>query len=142
MGQGNFGESLYKLAIAFDMIIVDYERRKESGFGKSVFHFGLPDPSLVHFRVDDDTAEFVNKSIEPLQKAMKIMILGLDYRRYVKFRLLVPEPMKLRQKEGGIFYPPIELPQNHTEEQCHFCYDFVIDSAIRIQDFDFDIEKL
>lgn len=139
MEQRKFGEALYKLAIAFDMIIRDYEGRKQSRFGKSVFHFGLPYPYSIRYRdIDEVTIEFVNKSLEPMQEAMKTISLGLDYRRYVKFRLLVPKILKLRTQEGGVFYPPVEPSQNHTE-QCHFCYEFVIDSAILIQDFDFDI---
>jgi hypothetical protein len=54
MEQGRFGEALNKIAIAFDKIIVDYEGSKQSGFGKSVFHFGMRDPHSVHFRVDDE----------------------------------------------------------------------------------------
>lgn len=144
MEQGKFGDALFKLAVAFDMIIDDYEKRKESGFGKSVFHFGLPDIKLYshHYNVDGDVIEFVKRAVEPMQGAMKIMSLGLDYRRYVKFRLLVPKFLKLYTKEGGPLYSLSERVQNRTEEHCQFCYDFIIDSAIRIQDFDFDIENL
>jgi hypothetical protein len=79
MEQESFGGALNKIAIAFDMIIVDYEGRKQSGFGKSVFHFGLSNPHSILFNVDDDIREYVNKSIAPMQKAIKIIGLGLEF---------------------------------------------------------------
>ncbi len=140
MEQGRYGEALYKIAIAFDKIIVNYEGSKQSGFGKSVFHFGMRDPHSVHFNVDNDIIKYVNKSIEPLQKAVKILGLGLDLRRYVKFSLLTPEVFRTY---GGVYLEfAFEPPSGRTKEHCQFCYDFVIDSAIRIQEFDFDTEKL
>jgi hypothetical protein len=145
--QGKFGEALYKLAIAFDQIIRDYESRKISRYGGSPFFFGKPLEYYKSLRMgitDRKMGEFIDgviDSIKPMQEAMKILSLGLDYRRYVKFRLLAPEVHKIQGAQGEIYLGP-PPPQNHTIEECQFCYDFVIDSAIRIQDFDFDIEEL
>ena len=72
---------------------------------------------------------------------MKIMSLGLDYKRYTKIRLLVPNLMSFMNKEKGFQHFPTKSIQNRTKEDCQFCFDFVVDSVIRIQDFDFDIEK-
>jgi hypothetical protein len=138
MEQGNIRDALNRIAIAFDRIIVDYEERKQSVYGKSVFHFGLRDPHSIHFSADDGTREYVNKSIEPLQKVVKLMGLGLDLRRYVKFSLLVPEVARFSNGE----YIDTRQSSSRTMEDCQFCYDFVIDSAFRTQEFDFDIEKL
>jgi hypothetical protein len=146
--QGKFGEALIKIAIAFDQIIRDYKSRKESRYGRPPFFFGKSleyYSSLTMGITDKKMKEFVDivkSSIEPMQEAMEIMSLGLDYRRYVNFRLLVPRLDKIQSADGGITYLTAPPSQNHTEEQCHYCYDFVIDSAIRIQDFDFDIAKL
>ena len=72
---------------------------------------------------------------------MKIMSLGLDYKRYTKFGLLVPNLMRFMNKEKGFQYFPTKSIQKRIKEDCQFCFDFVVDSVIRIQDFDFDIEK-
>jgi hypothetical protein len=142
MEQEKYNDALSKIGIAFDQIIEDYETRKGFRFGKSPFHFGLSKPYSVRYRdIDRDTIEFVNNSIEPMQKATKIISLGLDYRRYVRFRLLVPEVVRVMKEGGGFYYFPAKAFRNHTKEDCQFCHDFVIESAIRIQDFDFDIEK-
>lgn len=140
-------EALGKIAIAFDLIIEDYENRK-ARYGVSPFLFGDPfSHSDFHFtRIDKEVKDFVNRKIEnaigSMQKAMKILSLGLDYRRYAKYRLLVPQINKMGRNDGGFHYFISESSNVHTAEECHFCYDFVIESAIRIQDFDFDIEKL
>ena len=79
MEQDKFGESLIEISIAFDMIVEDYETRN-ARLGKSLFRFEAP-----HFsRLDmyEDIKRFVDKSIEPLKKAMRIISLGLDYRPY------------------------------------------------------------
>jgi hypothetical protein len=89
MEQEKFGEALTKIAIAFDQIIDDYESRKKFRYGRSPFFFGDP---LEYYNTDGEVKEF----IEPMHEAMKILTLGLDYRRYVKFRLLVPELLRLR----------------------------------------------
>lgn len=147
MEQEKYEEALGKIAISFDLIIEDYESRK-ARCGDSPFLFRDPFPySDIHFpRINREMKDFVNRkiknSIEPMQKAMKILSLGLDYRRYAKYRLLVPQIDRLPTVEGARDFAITESSRIHTTEECHFCFDFVIESAIRIQDFDFDIEKL
>jgi hypothetical protein len=136
MEQDKFGESLIEISIAFDMIVEDYETRN-ARLGKSLFSVEAP-----HFsRLDmyEDIKRFVDKSIEPLKKAMRIISLGLDYRRYVKFHQLTPEILRLL---GDGSYIKTEPPANRTKEDCQFCHDFVIDSTIRLQDFDLDLKKM
>lgn len=147
MEQGKYEEALGKIAISFDLLIEDYESRK-ARYGNSPFQFEDPFPySDIHFRrINSEMKNFVNRkiksSIEPMQNAMKIMSLGLDYRRYVKFKLFAPQISKVLGDEGGFHYFITKSSRKYTAEECHFCHDFVIESAIRIQDFDFDIEKL
>jgi hypothetical protein len=133
--QEKFGEALNEISIAFDMIVEDYERRKVSRFGKSLFHFG----PLYRQDIYEDIRRFVEESVEPLRKAMKIISLGLDYRQYVRFRQYAPEVFRFLGDEWDCIKN--EPPTNRTSEDCQFCYDFVIDSAIRLQDFDFDVKR-
>ena len=80
------------------------------------------------------------RSIEALQEAVKILSLGLDYRRYVKFRLLTPYVIRFGEK-----YKVIRTKKSSkripTAEDVHFCIDFIIESALTLQEFDFEVER-
>jgi len=142
-------ESLDKVAISFTQLIDDYESRKRGHFGRSPFFFGesLTFLSSFHMGIDRSQvgklADFVDKikeSVEALQVAVKILSLGVDYRRYVKFRLLTPHIDRAlagnylisRGNWGEKGVPSVEDVQ--------FCIDFVIESAVILQEFDFNLE--
>lgn len=141
-------ESLDKVAISFTQLIDDYENRKRGRFGRSPFFFGesLTFLSSFHMGIDRSQerklADFVDRikeSVEALQVAVKILSLGVDYRRYVKFRLLTPHIDRAlagnylisRGNWGEKGVPSVEDVQ--------FCIDFVIESAVILQEFDFNI---
>ena len=141
-------ESLDKVAISFTQLIDDYENRKRGRFGRSPFFFGesLTFLSSFHMGIDRSQerklADFVDKikeSVEALQVAVKILSLGVDYRRYVKFRLLTPHIDRAlagnylisRGNWGEKGVPSVEDVQ--------FCIDFVIESAVILQEFDFNM---
>jgi hypothetical protein len=147
--QNKIEESLDKVALAFEQLIDDYERRKIDQFGRSPFFFGEDLTFLDSFFIGIDRsqlgklADFIDKakeSIEALQKVVKILSLGIDYRRYVKFRLFTPNVARiiggnyhvLRVQWGKRGVPSVE--------DVRFCIDFVIESAVILQEFDFNIE--
>lgn len=131
MEQERFGEALNKIAIAFDMIIDDFRQRKVSGSRKSPFHF---EPASTNHHISEDIKRFVNDSIKPLKRPLEIISLGLDYRQYIIFTRWAPEATRIISGQ----YIEYEPPSNRTLAHCQFCYDFVIDSAIRIQDFEIE----
>ncbi|MGB9023480.1 MAG: hypothetical protein WCC94_08610 [Candidatus Bathyarchaeia archaeon] len=141
IGEGKIEDALDKIAVAFNQLVDDYEDRKTMTFGQSPFFFG---ESLTFigssFRGMTDLEEFAEKvgsCIEEIQDALKLLSLGLDYRRYAKFRLFTPHITKVYGgtyeilRSGRVKVPPIE--------DCRFCFDFVIETALHLQEFDFDI---
>jgi len=144
--QNKIEESLDKVALAFAHLIDDYESRKREQFGRSPFFFG---ESLSSFHIGIDRSQVgelvefidkVKKSIEDLQNAVKILSLGIDYRRYVKFRLLTPIISKTIGSRRYKIYRRYGSKGIPTVEDVQFCIDFVIESAITLQEFDFSIE--
>ena len=137
-------DSFDKVALAFAQLIDDYESRKVDEFGRSPFFSGrLWGFSTTKQDLEDVEMYFddVVKSIETLQEAVRILSLGLDYRRYVKFKLLTPVILKIgknyeiqRIRRGRKGTP--------TSEDVQFCIDFVIESAIVLQEFDFEVERV
>ncbi len=143
--QRKTGEALTKIAIAFFQLIDDYMVSKEAWRHRKLFF--SKGHSISKPRIDprnrgfDDFVNNVIASIEALQDGMQVLSLGLDYQRYVQFRLLTPYVFRTL---GGINYqvPPLEYTEETLPsiERCRFCYDFVVSSALHLQNFDFEVE--
>src|SRR3989344_3747771 len=122
-------EPIEKISLAFEFLLRDYEYSKADFLSRSPFYFGKDMTFLSSFYMNlksgDKLAEFVDKtkeSIEAMQKAVKILAFGLDYKKYIKFRLIIPEPIWFI---GGDM-PKVHLSQNPQISQ---------------QEFDFEIKK-
>lgn len=142
-------DSLDKVALAFALLIDDYESRKIGEFGRSPFFFGksLTFLSSSYMGIErgqvGNLVDFIDKvkeSVEALQDVVKILSLGVDYRRYAKFRLLTPHIYGTI--DGKYHVSRVNLGENGvpTVEDVQFCIDFVIESSITLQEFDFSIE--
>ena len=81
----------------------------------------------------------VKSSISALQNAVRILGLGIDYRRYVKFKLLVPTVTKMLAGNYVITRWNGRNKSIPKKEDAEFCINFVIESAVLLQDFDFDV---
>jgi hypothetical protein len=148
--QNKIEESLDKVALAFTQLIDDYENRKRGQFGRSPFFIGEDLTFLGSSSITGTDksragklADFIDKvkeSVEALQKAVKILSLGIDYRRYVRFRLLIPQIY--RTLDGTYHIQRIQYGSKGipSVEDVRFCIDFVIESSITLQEFDYSIE--
>jgi hypothetical protein len=161
--------ALADVAIAFKLLIGEYESTKTRRFGLSPF---FPGKSFQHINGKDifregynntffnsvsdigkhtldksvnvkklvDFIDSVSESMESIQNTLKLISLGIDYRKYVKFRLYIPailwsmgEPIIQERDWGSRGLPKIE--------DVSFCINFVIEFAIALQEFDFVIER-
>lgn len=143
--EGTIEDALDKIALAFTILVDDYESSKRDKFGRSPFFFGKSMHFLGSFfmHIEGDLGRFVDgtkESIEALQKAVKVLSLGLDYRRYARFGLLTPYVLKTT---GGYQIQRIQRGSRGIPcpEDVQFCIDFTIESALALQEFDFALEK-
>lgn len=142
--EGRFEDSIDKIGLAFNLLIDDYETRKRTISKHSPFFFGesLTFENSFFMQIKDHRfAQFVDKvknSIEAMQQAMKIISLGIDFKRYSKFQQLIPNFTKLMSGNYSINRDPRRKPP--TIEEIQYCYDFVIECALNLQDFDYDLE--
>jgi hypothetical protein len=143
--EGKIEDSLDKAALAFSVMIDDYESNKRDRFGRSPFFFGehLHFLSSFFMHIEGDLGKFVDRvkeSIEALQEAVKLLSLGLDYRKYSRFRLLTPYVLKtsagyqIQRIQRGSEGDPVPV-------DVQFCIDFTIESALALQGFDFSLES-
>ncbi len=148
-GNNEIDNAFVEIAIAFQQLISDYESSKRN-YGRSPFFFGrdMTFLSSIHMRLPDQDdytgfspfSEFVDKvteSIEAMQNAIKILSFGLDYRKYTRFQLLVPYVSKTMD---GKYHSNKRRSDTPSIEEYDFCYNFIIESALHFQDFDYAIK--
>ncbi len=148
LSENKIPESLDKVAIAFAQLIDDYEHKKKDRWGRSPFFFGQNMRFLGSFSLDikrsNRLAEFVDtvkESIEAIQDSIKILSLGLDYRKYARFRLITPVIIRIPGATLKEKYIAQRIEKTETiPEDVEFCIDYVIESALALQEFDFDIK--
>lgn len=146
--EGKKEEAINKTAVAFAQLAADYEKRGHTWYGVSPFSFGEDLRFEAGYSAgiqDQKIASFVDKTnrrIEALQKVVKVLSLGLDYRRYVKFVRLTPHVTRFPGRARGDRYEiAILKTQPLSLEECQFCFDFVIETAIHFQNFELGVEK-
>lgn len=140
-------DSLLKTVEAFDIIIDDYENSKIGPFGDSPFDFSSPMSSMSmfslkkYFEPSSKLSEFVDKTtktIESMGNALKIISLGIDYKKYSKFRSLTPLRVKIENGPSKYYFSQNQDVNSLKIDDVNFCIDFVIETALTIQEFEFD----
>jgi hypothetical protein len=136
-------ESMNNITIAFWILIEDYEKTKKAKWGKSPFFFGGNFTFLNAFNMhinDAKLSAFIDtagRSITAMQSAMKIISLGLDYRRFAKFDSITP----LYTRTMGGHCIDERVGQVFTKENVLWCFNYVIECCITLQNFEYSIEN-
>jgi len=139
------------IALSFAEIIDEYEYRKRDQYNSSPFYFGSSMPFLSSFQMgfysgsfstpESKLGEFIDnvkESIEAIQDAIKMLALGIDYRRYSRFKMLTPYLSKVLSGDY-IIYRGFEKADKPSEEDARFCLDFTIESALTLAEFDYTV---
>ena len=130
------------LSLAFEYLLKDYENTKRTLYVKSPYQFLKRKPKTSHdLKLDnkDSMKKFVdelNDNLLSLEENMKILAFGINYNEYAKFRTIVPDVTWFMSGE-----PMINFRGNETinENELNFCLNFIIESTLRLQQFDFEI---
>jgi hypothetical protein len=143
---GDIKNAISEVAVSFHEMIDDYSSRKKTRANRSPFYFGRSLNFHNSFFMgldrgpDRKLAEFVDRvaeSIEYMQSAIKVLALGLDYRKYSKFQMLTPYTVRTMDGKYHIEHDSTSgLP---LPEDVGFCIDFVIEAAVHLRDFDYDV---
>lgn len=90
--------------------------------------------------------EQVTNTTNKIREVLKVTALGIDYKKYMYFETIVPKVNVWWREEGKNYEA---LPQEYYERKNilrsidgRFCIDFVIDSALKLQEFDYDINSV
>jgi len=157
LNENKIEDALCKISEAFDQLISDYESTKRRIFGKDLFPFGRSSTFLRgsdilikgNLKTTDilfnqqkfqNFVDSVSESMTLIQQALKLISLGIDYRKYTKFCLYMPITKK---SISGKYYHYSRNWGSRSipnAQDAQFCIDFVIESAIILQEFDYAIE--
>lgn len=128
--------ALKRTSLAFDTMVDEYVGSRPRPVSSPFrFESGF-EPSDSVLGKDEDMVEFIDgvwEAITPMQKAITILCLGLDYRKYVKFETVVRRGIsdpKNKDSEIG----------NREIDYVTFCFNYVIESAIHLQNFDHRVD--
>jgi hypothetical protein len=127
---------------ALDAVINDYKNRKTFSPGHSVFDTLSPHGLRSPFsrRIEGDQRRFEDDVIEGLRaldRRIALLGLGIDFRRYGRFRTLVPG---IVYAVDGSAHIQEWRKTPRTEEDYEFCAKFVIDVAIHLSEVDYDYD--
>lgn len=149
--QGDLYESLKNSKIAFMELLSAYKSTKSIGWSSGILDVGKQIGTDYRKLLDNDRNgrrwfEEVTDTTNKLRNILKITSLGIDYKKYNFFNYVTPEVTQWLI-DGKKNYE--SLSQEYFEEKrilregdCKFCVDFVIDSALKLQEFDFDISEV
>ncbi len=132
---------LTSCAKAFQHVIDDYEARVQKRFSKSTFvggsfHVTAAQRRLARIR-HVGNPEYREPDYD-LRAGLNALSLGLDHRSYIRFRLLTPDRVSSQvtgRRVDKWFFPSKAPPPSEADVQ--FCIDFVVESALRVQEFSF-----
>ena len=142
------------IARAFYFVLQDYEGRKRVGLGyDSPFEIGEHSFRMDSFglglsvdrkhgdigKVVGKLADQVQQTFKQIQEAVKILALGIDYRRYSRFRFTVGEAQPMLDSSLKVFHPwgDEDIP---SAEEIKSCLDFVVETAIGLSSFDYTLQ--
>lgn len=81
----------------------------------------------------------INNNFESFDTAFELISLGIDYKKHAKFKILTP---RAHRHYTGEYRLEIYGTKNWSEENCQFLIDFVLESALKLQEFDFTYDSL
>jgi tetratricopeptide (TPR) repeat protein len=144
--KGEYVEALGELSKAFQVLLQDYAERKRIGDSATPYTFGSDFvfarhvPREVKKKYGESLGRFLGQlydTVTAMQEAMKVMAVGIDYRRYARFSMLTP--VIHRDLAGGVEVIP-KPGLILTKDDYEFCYQFVISAALRLAEVDFDLD--
>ncbi len=127
MSVGRNKDAIEQIVAAFDQLLQQYEY-PDLPTDDSPYSLGVPEiVGLV--------PQEVQTAIHQLGGAVRVLGFGLDYRCYVKFRMVSPSFLWSPESSYIFTHKGRKEP---SPGDCRFCFDFVIESALRLQEFGFD----
>ena len=145
--KGDYTGALALLSEAVYDLLIDYRFSKRTAMASTAYdighllRFGADPTTLMGFRrgITPGTGPSLAlvDTVEEMQDTLRVLAMGVDYQRYVRFRMLVP--LVLHPSDGHREVHPKKGLQVGDEEY-QFCKQFVIEPALHLAETDFDLD--
>ena len=129
-------EALFRLRLAFDLAIREYESRKTYDGYRSVFETKPSSYPSVFTLKDIDGLEKLSEWIERVANTVKLQAFGVDLQRYAYFDSVAPVALYFASDSPTRKYVRFEEP---TQQHYSDSYHFVVDSAIKLSANDYTL---
>ena len=145
VGQGDYTEALALLSEAFDGLLKDYADRKVTAEGASPYTWWRTEGAILmplRGRREHDPelvkrTDLMLDALTSMQQAMRVVAMGLDYRRYARFEMLVPQIVWYMTGAREVRPIPGLVV---GEDDYQWCRQFVIETALHLAEIDFDLD--
>ncbi len=155
----DYPEALKLVALSFRVLLDDYKDRKIT-YGISPLDIGIRHPfspfsklqahrgqtSLLPSQLKPIEEEFAQvkreaeKAFDEIEESIEILALGVDFKRYSRFKLLTPNLVRGINKDYIFIANRLEKP-SIEQEDIDFCINFVVETSLVLQEFDYDVPK-
>ena len=153
LAKNDFYNCLVNSKIAFIELLSSYEDSKRGKYHiNSIVNVGSKIGNEYQKLIGHDEKfgerwfRDVSETTNRVREILKITALGVDYRKYAFFEYITPETNSYWNNSSREYH---SMPKDYYESRfnlrasdCQFCIDFVIDSALKLQGFDYDINNL
>lgn len=145
--QNNYYDCLVNAKIGFEELLSTYESDKRQ-WRDSILSVGEKVGKDYRNLVTSNKEglrwfEQVTHTTNDVRNILKVSALGIDYRKYALFDFITPKVLETcRTGKDKYVYDSkenFEKTRKITAQDCQFCIDFVIDSALKLQEFQFSI---
>lgn len=137
----DYETSMNEIALGYEKLIYTYTTGAGGNLAGSEFSFGrsmgfIPSVRLgLREQMDMGRVgklfDATIKSIEELQSAVRILALGINYKKYVKFRSRLPSAVRMA---GGNYVVQHMGRKDIDHDHVDFCIMFVVECAIRLDE--------
>jgi len=139
-------DAIDKISLALRLLIDDYTGRKCISMGHDIFSFSNFSGSPIidgenSFDIESAFDE-VQTALNDIEEPLRVLALGLDYRKYVRFDILTNREVFRDKKEGYKIRRKKRIIEDEpSKEELEFCINFVIECALILKQFDFELKK-
>lgn len=149
MNNDKLYDSLVQSRIAFDNLLEDYEGTKMHWY-HSIFEIGKKQSNKYKDFVKNASLKNVNNNMvwfkeisettNELRDVAKITALGIDFKKYALFKAVTPHIIRFIGDGYSIESEDLLSERvNISDDLCNICINFVIDSAVKLQETDYNL---
>jgi len=135
-------DALHNISVGFLKLIKDYETNKETYYRSIFIHNEIHSFGVKYYGKDEALNEIVgyveksNNAIEELQHLIKLIGFGIDLKRYARFAHYMPITHEMADHS---YKSHVKSADELSKEVLDFCIIFVIESALILQEYDYEI---